>query len=302
MPNRLKVILDTDIGTDVDDLMALALILGTPDIELLGVTTVYGDTRLRAQLTQRILRTVDRTIPVHAGLQSPWSGKEIWWTGHEGTLHPALEREQYDSDDAVSYLIDTVCAQPGAIDLIAIGPLTNIAEAIRVEPRFAGAVRHLWVMGGAFASEECEHNFRSDAPAAATVFSAGIPTTVTGLEVTRTVSIGTEELARIANARPLGPVIKDEIEQWWRFWDTVWNVPHDPVTVLTLTQPELFSFSPPGTISIDTEIAVGRSRHTPGIGKSRITIQADERGVADAMVAGIAVGATMHQNLDEAGR
>lgn len=302
MPNRHKVILDTDIGTDVDDLMALALILGTPSIELLGITTVYGDTRLRAQLTQRIVGTVGREIPIHAGLQTPWSGKEVWWAGHEGALHSDLERERYDSDDAVAYLIDTVCAHPGEVDLIAIGPLTNIAEAIRVESRFSRAVRHLWVMGGAFQSEECEHNFRSDATAAATVFSAGIPTTVTGLEVTRTVEIGAEELASIAASAPLGPIIKDEIEQWWRFWDTVWNVPHDPITVLTLTRPELFAFSPHGTISIDTEVEVGMSRHKPGPGKTRVSTWVDARAAAEAMVAGMVLGAASHGDPDGARR
>src|SRR3954454_17398340 len=141
-----RVVLDTDIGTDVDDLMALALLLGSPDVDLIGITTVYGDTRLRAQLTTRILSAANRSVPVHAGAGTTLSGREVWWAGHEGALHHDLDTERYDSDEAVRFLVETVLGSPGEIDLIAIGPLTNIAHAIAEDPRFAASVRHLWIM------------------------------------------------------------------------------------------------------------------------------------------------------------
>ncbi|KEP73954.1 hypothetical protein HR12_27190, partial [Microbacterium sp. SUBG005] len=120
------------------------------------------------------------------------------------------------------------------IDVIAIGPLTNIAAAIERDARFAAAVRHLWVMGGTFADDEREHNFRSDAAAARISSTQASPATVTGLDVTRLIDVRAEQVERIRDSGPLGTLIDAEIRQWWAFWNTEWNVPHDPVTVLTL--------------------------------------------------------------------
>lgn len=283
-----RVLLDTDIGTDVDDLMALALLLGSPAVDLAGVTTVYGDTALRARMTTRVAALADTELAVHAGEGDTLSGREIWWAGHEGKLYPDLDGETFDGADGVGFLIDTVCAAPGEIDVIAIGPLTNIAAAIEREPRFAGAVRHLWIMGGSFGDDEPEHNFRSDAVAARVVFAAGIPTTVTGLEVTRLINLGREALDRIGVAGELGRTIEAEITQWWEFWGTQWNVPHDPVTVLTLTRPELFRFSAQGRVEVsEAPETEGISRFVPGDGRTRLVIGLDADAASEAIVAGI---------------
>ncbi len=289
-----RVILDTDIGTDVDDLMALALLLGTPSVHLHGVTTVYGDTLLRARIVKRVARLSGRSIAVHAGASDPASGRDVWWAGHEGDLYDDLEDETPDGLDGVGYLVDEVLAHPGEIDVVAIGPLTNIAAAITRDDRFAGAVRHLWIMGGAFADDEREHNFRSDVTAARVVFAAGIPTTVTGLEVTRRIDVRADAVTRIADSGPLGRLIDAEIRQWWAFWDAQWNVPHDPVTVLTLTEPELFAFSPDGVVTVDDDPAdPGLSRHRVGGGRTRVTVSLDADVVAERVVAGIVSSAAV---------
>ena len=242
-------------------------------------------------MTARILSAANRSVPVHAGARTTLSGREVWWAGHEGALHDDLEKERYDSDEAVRFLVNTVLASPGEIDLIAIGPLTNIAHAIAEDPHFAESVRHLWIMGGAFDSDEAEHNFRSDVVAARAVFAAGIPTTVTGLEVTRQIHIGAPELRRIAGSGELGRLVQSEIEQWWKFWDTEWNVPHDPVTVLTLTQPDLFRFSDAGVVTIADGDEEGVSRFEPGRGgRTRIAIGLDAAATSTAIVDGIVVG------------
>ncbi|WP_423921378.1 nucleoside hydrolase [Frigoribacterium sp. 2-23] len=283
------VILDTDIGSDVDDALALALLVGTPTAELLGVTTNYGDTLLRARLAARIAGTAGWAGPVHAGLSETLSGKEVWWAGHEGKLFDDLDTETVASEDAVRYLVDQVVAAPGTIDVVAIGPLTNIAAAIGLDDRFAASVKHLYVMGGAFGEDEPEHNIRSDVDAARIVFGAGIPTTVSALEVTRLVRIEEEALARIATAGDLGHILLAEIEQWWRYWDATWNVPHDPVTVLTMTDPDLFDYSPQGRISVADD---GATTFDEGDGATRIVIGLDGVGVADRIVAGIIAAGT----------
>lgn len=296
-----RVLLDTDIGSDVDDLLALALIFGTPAIDLVGVTTVYGDTLLRARLAKRVARLAGRDVPVVAGESQPISGREVWWAGHEGALYEDLESETVEGTDAVAHLVETVLADPGGVDVVAIGPLTNIAAAIRRDPRFAAAVRHLWIMGGSFTTDEPEHNLRSDTTAAEIVFGSGIPITVSGLDVTRRVTIGGDALARIAESGSLGALIDAEVRQWWEYWSTEWNVPHDPVTVLTLTEPELFEFSPAGAVTIEgTGEDAGVSRFQPGAGVVRITTGLDAVAVAERIVEGI-VGASPLARSEPAG-
>lgn len=290
MTTQHRVILDTDIGTDVDDLMALALLLGSPSVELVGVTTVYGDTALRARLAQRVLSMAGSSVPVHAGVRQPLSGRDVWWAGHEGALYPDLDAEAYASDDAVGYLVDTVLASPGEIDLVAIGPLTNIAAALLAEPRFAEAVGRVWIMGGDFAGDTSEHNLLSDSEAARIVFDSGMTITITGLEVTRRIDIRRAELDRIERSGALGALIRAEIEQWWAFWNEEWNVPHDPVTVLTLTHPELFDATAPGQVVIGAGAREGRTVHSPGRGRTHVVTGLDAAAVTEGIVSGIVTG------------
>lgn len=292
MPNH-RIILDTDIGSDVDDALALVQILGTPSLDLVGVTTVYGDTELRARLVRRYAGLAGTDLVAHPGMVTPLSGREVWWAGHEGTLHGELDREPVAEERAVEYLVRAVLENPGEIDIVAIGPLTNIAAAIRSEPGFAAAVRGLWIMGGAFADDEPEHNFRSDTTAAQTVFDARIPTVVTGLEVTRQVAIRADSVQLIAAAGPAGEALHADIAQWWEYWNTEWNVPHDPVTVLTLTRPDLFGFSGPGTVAVEADgDGAGRSVFTPdAAGWVRVAERADAAAVGEEIVRAILVAA-----------
>lgn len=289
-----RIILDTDLGTDVDDAMALSQLLGLSEVDLIGVTTVYGDVTLRARLARRIIGLSGRDVPVYAGRDATLSGREVWWAGHEGALYDDLETERVEGEDAVDFLVRTVIAQPGEIDVVAIGPLTNIAAAIRADDRFAGAVRHLWIMGGAFVGDEPEHNLRSDSAAAEITFAAGIPTTITGLEITRFVEIRKDQVDRMGEAGDLGRLLVAEIEQWWRFWNEEWNVPHDPVTVLTLVEPELFGFSDTGSIRIERAgDGEGRTVFEPGEGTIRVVQRIDAVAVAERIVDAIVEAGTV---------
>jgi len=289
------IILDTDIGSDVDDALALALILGSPEATILGITTVYGDTLLRARLARRFGKLAGQEIPVHYGLEQPMSGREVWWPGHEGSLHDGLENEPVEEEDAVRYLTRQVSERPGEIDVIAIGPLTNIAAALESDPAFAGNVRHLWIMGGGFGMDEAEHNFRSDDQAAKIVFESELNITVTGLEVTRKVEMRKEQLALIAAAGPLGLALDADIRQWWAFWNEEWNVPHDPITVLTLLRPELFTFSNSGTVVISGEgESAGQSTFIASpTGTTRLVATIDADAVAEEISSRIVNAGTL---------
>jgi purine nucleosidase len=281
-PSR-TLILDTDIGSDVDDAMALAQIMGTPELSLHSVTTVYGDTLLRARIARRYGALANRDLAVHVGQSNTLSGREVWWPGHEGSLHEDLDRETVAALPAVDHLIATLRAHPGEIDVIAVGPLTNIAEALQRDPQAATWIRSLWIMGGLFPpGEKPEHNFKSDAVAARTVLSAGIPTTVTGLDVTRQLGIDRAGLELIGAAGALGAALRADIQQWWDFWQQEWNVPHDPVAVLTLSRPDLFTFSEPGVVDIAED---GTSTFTPDpAGTIRVAVTVDGSRAAAAII------------------
>ncbi|MEU8226213.1 nucleoside hydrolase [Kribbella sp. NPDC048915] len=291
-----SLILDTDIGSDVDDAMALAQIMGSPELGLVEVHTVYGDTRLRAQLARRYGVLAGRELHVVPGRAEPLSGRKVWWAGHEGTLHDALEQETISTGSAPERLVARLREQPGELDVAAIGPLTNLAAALALEPEAARWIRHLWVMGGSFGDEKAEHNFRSDDVAAQSVLTAGIPTTITGLEITQQVTIESARLERIRAAGPLGAALGADIEQWWAFWSETWNVPHDPVAVLALSRPELFGFSEPGTVSIELGGAgAGRSTFVPDpAGTVRIVTAVDAERVAEEITSRIVAAGTSY--------
>ena len=284
-----SIILDTDIGSDVDDAMALAQIMGSPDLDLLEVHTVYGDTRLRAQLARRYAALAGRDLVVVPGAAETLSGREVWWAGHEGTLHDDLASETVSAESAPQRLVARLRERPGELDVAAIGPLTNVAEALQLEPEVARWIRHLWVMGGSFGDERSEHNFKSDDLAAQLVLNAGIPTTITGLEITQQVTIEASRLERIRAAGRLGAALGADIEQWWAYWNETWNVPHDPVAVLALSRPELFRFSEVGRVAIAVGgDSAGRSTFTPDPeGTVRIVTGVDAERVAEEITARI---------------
>jgi purine nucleosidase len=151
--NRQMTVLDTDIGTDVDDVVALALLLRLPDVDLRAITTVYVDAALRARMVRAVLAVAGRPdIPVGQGVDRPLLNRDaLAWAGFEGEgLLPADadEAQAQPLPHAVDLLVKTVLARPGEVTILAIGPLTNVALALLREPRLAMAVRRIVIMGG----------------------------------------------------------------------------------------------------------------------------------------------------------
>ncbi|MEV6416642.1 nucleoside hydrolase [Kribbella sp. NPDC051718] len=232
MPTSL--VLDTDIGTDVDDVLALTAILGSPELALTGVTTVYGDVLLRARMVARIARVAGLDLgPVVPGRGETRSGREVFWAGHEGVLMPDLDREAVGEGDPIGLLA-------GSSTVLAIGPLTNLAEAVEVEGH---RIDQVFLMGGDFTSGKVEHNIKCDVAAAAVVFGSGVPATVIGLEQTTRLRLDASMLTELEAAGALGELLGGEIRQYWAYRSQDFNVPHDPAAVLTMVEPSLFSFA-----------------------------------------------------------
>ncbi len=191
-----KFIYDTDPG--VDDSMAFFLAMASPELELVGVTTVFGNggTRVTTENALRLVERVERTdIPVVRGaerpLLHPYSGHGAMVHGADGLGNSQMPAPQGSptAGRAASFIVDTVLAAPGEVTLIAVGPLTNLALAVSLEPDIVPAVREVIIMGGAAnrggnASPVAEANIHNDSAAANIVFHAGWPLTMVGLDVT----------------------------------------------------------------------------------------------------------------------
>src|SRR5215207_4834344 len=108
---RRPVIVDTDIGTDVDDILALVLLARAAELQLIGVTTVYGDTSLRARMTRLVLDQLDCAhVPIGVGARETLTGRPVWWAGHEGQGLPELDGVQIDEDQTAAALLRRAAA------------------------------------------------------------------------------------------------------------------------------------------------------------------------------------------------
>jgi purine nucleosidase len=274
---RRPVLLDTDIGTDVDDLLALALLVRSPEVEIIGVTTVYGDTVLRARMTRLVLDQLEHSgVPIGIGARETLTGRPVWWAGHEGQGIPGLDRVQLDEGITAADLLHRAATEHrGRLELFAIGPLTNVAEAISANESFATSLRHLYIMGGAFWMEQAEHNIKSDPEAADIVFRSGIPMTICGLDVTQRVLLREDDMSRIREAAGgIGSVLEDQVRRWWAFTGATENHLHDPVAILPALRPELFRFEQ-CDVHVEVEGAnPGRTR-VDGCGTGAVRIAAD---------------------------
>src|SRR6516225_8742816 len=239
------VILDTDIGTDVDDLLALVFLAHVPELSLRGVTTVYGDTLLRARIAATAWQhTGNPEIPIISGATDPLSGRQIFWCGHEGEGIPSLETASVDlSRTAEQFLIQNSHLFPGELEILAIGPLSNIAKAILGDPGFVSRIKRLYLMGGAYWLDYSEHNFECDSVAARIVFDSGIPITAIGLDVTLRVQLTEREVTCIRQLpNGLGPLLENQIRLWWKYLGANQSYPHDPLAALAMLRPDLFLF------------------------------------------------------------
>ncbi len=250
-----RVILDTDIGTDVDDCLALALLVGSSELKLDAVTCVYGDTTLRSRMVMKLLQLRGlANVPVYAGAKQPLvSGREIYWEGHEGQglLDATDDTFQPQPEFAVDFIVQHVMSNPGVIHLIAIGPLTNIALAFQKEPRLARNLAHLTIMGAVVGSIErldlpfAEHNIVCDPEAAKIVFASGAPITLVPLDITTQVKVTRDGLERIQQVgTAFHDAVADQLARYPRFQAFGHTSLHDPLAVAVVIDPTLVKLEP----------------------------------------------------------
>ncbi len=259
-----RVIYDTDPG--VDDAMALYYALAHPDIELLGITTCYGNVTVQQATANALYLTqlAGRNVPVAQGADKPLvkhaEAPPDFIHGADGlgnlpTRVPTTR--QTDPRSAAQFIVDMARAQPGQITLVPVGPLTNIALALQLEPKLPQLIKQVVIMGGSIAehgnvSPVAEANIWNDPHAADAVFTAGFNFTMVGLDVTYQVLLPVSQFEKIAAHRR--HIATDTLLHAVKFYSAFYGsrfahmkdfdgcYGHDVMAFICLTNPELFGY------------------------------------------------------------
>jgi inosine-uridine nucleoside N-ribohydrolase len=277
---KIPIILDCDIGTDIDDTFALTLAIASPELDLRGVTTVSGDTRTRALMVCRILTAAGRReVPVAAGAE-PQPPQELRGMQVQYARHPAVvfnRTAKPIKEGAVAFLYQKLKAEPGAITLVAVGPLTNIARLITEHPDCKPWIKRLVLMGGAVRvgynnkpPAQPEFNIRADIKAAQTVFTSGIPLVVAPLDATTMLKLEAPERQRLWDA---GTLLAYNVQSLYQLWDQKQApVLYDPVAV-TLCFEERFCKMEDLRLEVDDK---GLTREVKGKPNARVATAIDK--------------------------
>ncbi|MFD3262260.1 nucleoside hydrolase [Paenibacillus lentus] len=238
-----RIVIDTDIGDDIDDALAIVLALNSPELEVIGLTTVYKNTSLRTKLALQLLKAYGRLdIPVATGIGRPMISE----TDTESI--PCQWAEEYQAIDlnceqhAVDFLIDQVRRDPD-VTILAIGPLTNVACAMMKAPEVMRQA-NIVLMGGMHSAFYPEWNIVCDPEAAQIVFNSASQLTMIGLDVTLKCRLTQSDVDRIKLAgKSETDFLSRLLSQWM---DSSKHLPilHDPLTVAYLSHPDLLEFAP----------------------------------------------------------
>ncbi|MDA7449328.1 nucleoside hydrolase [Planktomarina temperata] len=256
----LKLIIDTDPG--IDDAMAILYAIAAPEIDLLGMTTVFGNVTT-PKATRNALYLLEQAgieIPVAEGLHRPRIVPPFPPTsavhGAEGfgTLSVPTPQRRALVETAPEYLVRMARAHQGELLLCPIGPLTNIAAAMELDPSFCSNLKGMVVMGGSLRAggnitPAAEANFYHDPDAADFVLRHGCNMTLVGLDVTNRVICPRSFFARLAYESPkMGGLLQDMAEFYIDFYETVGKFAgcgmHDPSALVACIAPELFTTEP----------------------------------------------------------
>ena len=250
--NKHKIIIDTDIGDDIDDLLALYMALESDKIDIIGITTVYINSNLRARQTKKVLALKNRNdIPVFAGIGTPLRGLHFETTNvifnqytkdlDDNKYAPINDNEKCDGESAIDFLISSAKKYQNELTILCIGPLTNIARAILKDKEAMSKVNYI-MMGGCFFKAEREWNIECDIDAANIVFNNKLKLTCLGTNVTKKVELTIDEQNYFLSAKHNDLYYKylvEMINEWVSFTNRR-IVLHDPLTLYYLINPNIF--------------------------------------------------------------
>ncbi|MDE3106017.1 MAG: nucleoside hydrolase [Acidobacteriota bacterium] len=268
-PDAQKIFLDTDIGDDIDDAYALGLLLASPNVQITGISSAWGDTALRSRELDRLLCLTGRdAIPVGTGVVKTRPGAGAFsqraWASH-GPSRPHPQ--------AVDLLLQTIRRYPGQVTLVSLGPMTNLGAAVDRDPATFRKLRRIVLMGGSVnhgydddhplapaTAPQPEYNIAMDPEAAGKVFRSGVPLVVLPLDSTQIPLDATRRAALAGVSTPL----TDALQVLTNEWATVNHYPNPTLYDVVAAAAALDANSCP-TTPLHLEVdAAGNTRSTPG--------------------------------------
>jgi len=302
-----KIIIDTDPG--VDDAMAIFFALHSPELEVIGLTTIFGNvhTDLATTNALRLLEIAERTdIPVAKGADNPMAGPYggpvafVHGDDGQGNVNLPPPRTRAIDQHAVNFIIEQVMSQPGEVTLVPVGPLTNIGIALRMEPRIAENVHEVVLMGGnaicpGNATPAAEANIHNDAEAADLVFSAPWQVTMVGLDVTHKVNMTGADLEVYRQLdTPMAQHVHRIVPHYRKYFESTYHTDgiyiHDSSAIAYLLDPSLFTIER-WPIRVET-MGLSRGKTWPMLGERmlppweelplvNVAVEVDNRGVVE---------------------
>lgn len=251
---KRKIILDCDPGHD--DAIAIMLAARHPAIDLLGITIVAGNQTLNKTLVNglNVCQKLDINVPIHAGMPKPIMREQIvadnihGESGLDGPIFAPLIRKA-ESKHAIQYIIDTLMNSDGDITLVPVGPLTNIAVAMRMQPAILPKIREIVLMGGAYGTgnftPSAEFNIYADPEAARVVFTSGVPLVMMGLDLTNQTTCTADVISRMKKVGgPAGELFSDimsfTLKTQYENYGLAGGPVHDATCIGYLINPDAF--------------------------------------------------------------
>jgi purine nucleosidase len=273
-----KIILDTDIGDDIDDAFALALALRSPELDVIGITTAWGDTALRAKLANRLVKEGGGVeIPVLAGLPTPSKSRftQSQWANEGEAAKPHA--------DAVEFLLEQAKKSPGEVTLVAVGPLTNLGAAIDRDADGFRKFKRVVLMGGSIRrgygdlgfgpdrGPEPEYNIYCDVKAAQKLFASSVPIFMMPLDSTQLLLDENKRTLLFSTGSQLTNALAALYFQWVRGTRTPTATLFDVMAVAYAVNPQL---CPTETMHITVD-EKGMTKPTPGAPNAAACLASD---------------------------
>lgn len=249
-----KILLDTDIGSDIDDAVCLAYLLANPDVDLLGITTVTGEAKRRAQMASALCHVAGKKIPIYPGVETPLliQQRQVIAQQADALTGWTYDRE-FPEGQAIAFLRDIIRSNPGEITLLTIGPLTNIGLLFAMDPEIPSLLKKLVMMCGVFTNKiggvgPLEWNAMIDPHATAIVYKYPVKIhRSVGLDVTMQVTMPAAEVKGRFQHELLRPVLSFA-DIWFKSADKI--VFHDPLAATTIFDSKICQFER-GTVEVE---------------------------------------------------
>jgi len=283
---RIPIILDTDIGDSIDDALALAFALQSPELDVRAVTTVIDDVESKTRLAWKMLGMYNRRdVALAMGAPEPLldpttsvASKEFEVLTRNDIIPDAARKR------AVDLIIETALQSRGKITIVAIGPMTNIALALKTDPRIKNKIERIVIMGGSYLSSETEYNVKRDRTAAEIVFQSGVPITAVGLDVTSQCKLLEKDIDRMRLTNdPAGNFLIRLIDLAEQQTHDPNPTLYDPLAIAAIFRPDLLEMQS-GTVDVPLS-GPGQTIFKPAAGsKTEVAVKVNVPAFLDLFV------------------